>query len=166
MIKSNPKKRTGRGGGRGGGRGARRVSGGGARAAALGKGPSGAAQSAAAIAAANRARAPVVIPGRTPGGKNQGSKVIVGNLPLDVTESQVKVCLSPCRTPASLNLGSLLILRSSDCILGPVCVLRRTASSCCHELQGQRPIDRSMHSRVPACRRCQSCLSNLQQPAD
>lgn len=88
IIKSNPRRR----GGRGGGRGARKVSGsGGARAAALGKGAANAAQSAAAIAAANRAKAPLVIPGRAPGGKDFGSKVIVGNLPLDVTEAQVKV---------------------------------------------------------------------------
>lgn len=89
MIKANPKKRGGR---PGRGRGARKVSGGGARAAALGKGAGNAAQknAAASIAAANRAKPPVQIPGRAPGG-NQGSKIIVGNLPLDVTESQVKV---------------------------------------------------------------------------
>lgn len=89
IIKSNPKKGRGPRGNRG--RPARRSSGGGARAAALGKGAGAAAQSAVALAAANRAKAPIVIPGRTPGGK-QGSKIIVSNLPLDVSESQVKVC--------------------------------------------------------------------------
>lgn len=87
MIKANPKKR---GGGRGRGS-SRRTSGGGARAAALGKGAANAAQNAAAIAAANRAKAPLVIPGRAPGGKEMGSKIVISNLPFDVTESQVKV---------------------------------------------------------------------------
>lgn len=87
IIKSNPRK-AGRGRGRGS---TRRTSGGGARAAALGKGAANAAQNAAAIAAANRAKAPIVIPGRAPGGKELGSKIIVSNLPFDVTEAQVKV---------------------------------------------------------------------------
>lgn len=87
IIKANPKKR-----GSGRGRGiSRRTSGGGARAAALGKGAANAAQNAAAIAAAKRAKAPLVIPGRAPGGKELGSKIIISNLPFDVTESQVKV---------------------------------------------------------------------------
>lgn len=88
IIKSNPKKRGGGARGRGS---SRRTSGGGARAAALGKGAANAAQNAAAIAAANRAKAPLVIPGRAPNGKDFGSKVIVSNLPFDVTEAQVKV---------------------------------------------------------------------------
>lgn len=88
IIKSNPKKRGFRGRGRGGRRtsGSRATS---AKAAALGKSGS---TDAAAIAAANRAKAPIVIPGRAPGGKDKGSKIIVGNLPIDVTEPQVKVC--------------------------------------------------------------------------
>lgn len=57
----------------------------------MGKGAANAAQNAAAIAAANRAKAPIVIPGRAPGGKEMGSKIIVSNLPVDVTEAQVKV---------------------------------------------------------------------------
>lgn len=57
----------------------------------MGKGAANAAQNAAAIAAANRAKAPIVIPGRAPGGKEMGSKIIVSNLPFDVTEAQVKV---------------------------------------------------------------------------
>lgn len=86
IIKSQPRKPRGRGAARG--RGARKASGGAsAKTAALGKG----AQSAAAASAANRSRAPVVIPGRYPGGKDPGSKIIVGNLPIDVTEAQVKV---------------------------------------------------------------------------
>jgi THO complex subunit 4 len=89
IIKANPRKRGGGARGRGS---TRRISGGGgARAAALGKGAANAAQNAAAIAAANRAKAPLVIPGRVPGGKDFGSKVIVSNLPFDVTEAQVKV---------------------------------------------------------------------------
>lgn len=74
------------GGGRGRGRGGRR-SGGGAKAAALGGNKANAAAAAAAVAA-NRNK-PLVIPGRAPGG--QGSKIIVSNLPTDVTEAQVKV---------------------------------------------------------------------------
>lgn len=48
----------------------------------------GGAQNAAVIAASNRNKPPVVIPGR---GNNTGSKIILSNLPLDVTEAQVKV---------------------------------------------------------------------------
>lgn len=59
----------------------------GAKAAALG----GAA--AAAVSNANRQQPPVVFPGRN--AKGQGSKVIVSNLPADVTEAQVKVRLFP-----------------------------------------------------------------------
>ncbi|GHT84538.1 hypothetical protein FACS1894129_1340 [Actinomycetota bacterium] len=58
----------------------------GAKAAALG----GAAVAAQAISQANRQQPPVVFPPQ--GGKGQGSKVIVSNLPTDVTEAQVKVC--------------------------------------------------------------------------
>lgn len=56
----------------------------GAKAAAVG----GGAQNAAVIAASNRNKPPVVIPGRS---SNTGSKIILSNLPLDVTEAQVKV---------------------------------------------------------------------------
>ena len=42
-----------------------------------------------AISQANRQQPPVVFPPK--GGKGQGSKVIVSNLPMDVTEAQVKV---------------------------------------------------------------------------
>lgn len=56
-----------------------------AKAAAVGAG----AQNAAVIAASNRNKPPVVIPGRS---GNTGSKIILSNLPLDVTEAQVKVC--------------------------------------------------------------------------
>lgn len=85
LVTSNRKPRAG---GRGGGR---RVSGGGggAKAAALGGKKANAAATAAAVAA-NRNK-PLVIPGRAPGGGAQGSKIIVSNLPLDVTEAQVKV---------------------------------------------------------------------------
>lgn len=82
LIATNKKSNT-RSGGRG--RGARR--GGGAKASALGATKANAAATAAAVAA-NRNK-PLVIPGRAPGG--QGSKIIVSNLPLDVTEAQVKV---------------------------------------------------------------------------
>lgn len=59
-----------------------------AKAAALGTKAGNAV--AAAAATANRNKQPLVIPGRAPGG-NQGSKIIVSNLPTDVTEGQVKV---------------------------------------------------------------------------
>ena len=52
----------------------------GAKAAAFGN-------TAAAVSNANRKQPPVVFPGRGA----QGSKVIVSNLPMDVTEAQVKV---------------------------------------------------------------------------
>ncbi|KAJ9474070.1 RNA annealing protein YRA1 [Pseudozyma hubeiensis] len=65
--------------GRRAGRGARPS----AKSAAVG----GNAQNAAVIAASNRNKPPVVIPGRGGGG---GSKIILSNLPLDVTEAQVK----------------------------------------------------------------------------
>ncbi|SJX64121.1 related to YRA1-RNA annealing protein [Sporisorium reilianum f. sp. reilianum] len=86
IIADRPKK-TGAGAGAGrngqrgrrGGRGARPS----AKAAALGAG----AQNAAVIAASNRNKPPVVIPGRS---GNTGSKIILSNLPLDVTEAQVK----------------------------------------------------------------------------
>ena len=57
-----------------------------AKAAAVG------ASAAAAISQANRQQPPVVIPGRTPSGP--GSKIIVSNLPVDVTEAQVKELFS------------------------------------------------------------------------
>lgn len=66
--------------GRRGGRSARPS----AKAAAVGSN----AQNAAVIAASNRSKPPIVIPGRGSGG---GSKIILSNLPLDVTEAQVKV---------------------------------------------------------------------------
>lgn len=56
----------------------------GAKAAALGG------KSATAISNANRKQPPVVFPGRK-GAGGLGSKVIVSNLPVDVTEAQVKV---------------------------------------------------------------------------
>lgn len=83
IIADRPKKTgAGRNGQRGrrGGRGARPS----AKAAAVGAG----AQNAAVIAASNRNKPPVVIPGRS---GNTGSKIILSNLPLDVTEAQVKV---------------------------------------------------------------------------
>lgn len=55
----------------------------GAKAAALGG------SAAAAVSNANRQQPPVVFPGRNQ--KGPGSKVIVSNLPVDVTEAQVKV---------------------------------------------------------------------------
>ncbi|PWN18256.1 hypothetical protein BCV69DRAFT_288534 [Microstroma glucosiphilum] len=85
IIKSKPKGRGGKAGGRPSN--SRKVSGG-AKAAAIG----GKAANAAAVVAANRNK-PLVIPGRAPGG-NQGSKIIVSNLPLDVTEAQVKELFS------------------------------------------------------------------------
>ncbi|SHO77390.1 Similar to S.cerevisiae protein YRA1 (Nuclear polyadenylated RNA-binding protein) [Malassezia sympodialis ATCC 42132] len=60
----------------------------GAKAAAVG----GAAVAAQAISQANRQQPPVVFPPK--GGKGQGSKVIVSNLPTDVTEAQVKELFS------------------------------------------------------------------------
>ncbi|CDR99083.1 hypothetical protein, partial [Sporisorium scitamineum] len=82
IIADRPKK-TGAGfngqHGRRGGRGAKPS----AKAAAVGAG----AQNAAVIAASNRSKPPVVIPGRS---GNTGSKIILSNLPLDVTEAQVK----------------------------------------------------------------------------
>lgn len=50
----------------------------------------GAAASAAAVSQANRNQPPVVFPGRVGKGA-PGSKIIVSNLPIDVTEAQVKV---------------------------------------------------------------------------
>lgn len=88
IIKSKPKGRGGKAGGRPSN--SRKVSGG-AKAAAIG----GKAANAAAVVAANRNK-PLVIPGRASGG-NQGSKIIVSNLPLDVTEAQVKVSRQACR---------------------------------------------------------------------
>lgn len=83
IISARPKK-TGAGRnsqrGRRGGRAGRPS----AKAAAVGAG----AQNAAVIAASNRNKPPVVIPGRS---GNTGSKIILSNLPLDVTEAQVKV---------------------------------------------------------------------------
>ncbi|SNX85877.1 related to YRA1 - RNA annealing protein [Melanopsichium pennsylvanicum] len=58
-----------------------------AKAAAIGAG----AQNAAVVAASNRNKPPVVIPGRS---ANTGSKIILSNLPLDVTEAQVKELFS------------------------------------------------------------------------
>ncbi|SOV02691.1 related to YRA1 - RNA annealing protein [Ustilago sp. UG-2017a] len=82
IISARPKK-TGAGRnsqrGRRGGRAGRPS----AKAAAVGAG----AQNAAVIAASNRNKPPVVIPGRS---GNTGSKIILSNLPLDVTEAQVK----------------------------------------------------------------------------
>ncbi|WFD27182.1 RNA-binding RNA annealing protein [Malassezia nana] len=60
----------------------------GAKAAALG----GAVVAAQAISQANRQQPPVIFPPK--GGKGQGSKVIVSNLPTDVTEAQVKELFS------------------------------------------------------------------------
>ncbi|WFD44361.1 RNA-binding RNA annealing protein [Malassezia psittaci] len=57
----------------------------GAKAAALGG------SAAAAVSNANRQQPPVVFPGRNQ--KQKGSKVIVSNLPIDVSEAQVKVCI-------------------------------------------------------------------------
>lgn len=59
----------------------------GAKAAALGS-----AVTAAAVSQANRQQPPVVFPGR--GAQGQGGKVIVSNLPMDVTEAQVKELFS------------------------------------------------------------------------
>lgn len=84
LIAAKPKRGAGRGGRRGRGG---RPSAGSAKAAALGS-KAGSAVAAAAVNA-NRNK-PLVIPGRAPGG-NQGSKIIVSNLPTDVTEAQVKV---------------------------------------------------------------------------
>lgn len=87
IMAERPKKTGGAGRnsqrGRRGGRSSRP----GAKAAALGSG----AQNAAVIAASNRNKPPVVIPGRS---GNTGSKIILSNLPLDVTEAQVKVRFS------------------------------------------------------------------------
>lgn len=80
--------------GRRGGRGGNRPS---AKAAAVGAG----AQNAAVIAASNRNKPPVVIPGRS---NNAGSKIILSNLPLDVTEAQVKV-RKPLISPRTLRKG-------------------------------------------------------------
>ena len=79
IIAAKPKKAAG-----GRGRGARRGRPS-AKAAAL-----GASQNAAVIAANNRNKPAVQIPGR---GGALGSKIILSNLPLDVTEPQVKVRL-------------------------------------------------------------------------
>ncbi|PWY97681.1 hypothetical protein BCV70DRAFT_180796 [Testicularia cyperi] len=81
IIATRPKKAGARGGqkGRRGGRTGRPS----AKSAAVG----GGAQNAAVIAASNRNKPPVVIPGRS---GNTGSKIILSNLPLDVTEAQVK----------------------------------------------------------------------------
>lgn len=95
IISAKPKTRVAGGGGRGGTRkgaaGRKRGSAAGnAKAQAVG-GTSGA----AAVASRNSKKPPVVIPGRLPPGqKDQGSKVIVSNLPLDVTEQQVKELFS------------------------------------------------------------------------
>lgn len=78
--------------GRRAGRGARPS----AKSAAVG----GNAQNAAVIAASNRNKPPVVIPGRGGGG---GSKIILSNLPLDVTEAQVKVRI--CRRYRHVAVG-------------------------------------------------------------
>lgn len=59
-----------------------------AKAAALGKATLGRAPTGPA---SNRNRGPIVIPGRAPGGGPLNSKIIVSNLPVDVTEAQVKV---------------------------------------------------------------------------
>ena len=95
-----------------------------AKAAAVGAG----AQNAAVLAASNRNKPPVVIPGRS---ANTGSKIILSNLPLDVTEAQVKVripfiaeltyewtsrvsrsFLTPSRPPASLPITSSILDRN------------------------------------------------------
>ena len=93
LVSSNRKPRAARGGrGAGNSQPQQRRSGGSAgvhaKAAALGQASLG---NAAAISANNRNRGPVVIPGRAPGGGSFGSKIIVSNLPIDVTEPQVKV---------------------------------------------------------------------------
>ncbi|KAK0561817.1 RNA-binding RNA annealing protein [Tilletia horrida] len=96
IIAAKPKTRAGSSRGRrpgsaGGAAGGRKRGSGGAGAKASVVG--GAAAS--AKTAANKQRAPVVIPGRVPAGaRDQGSKIIVSNLPLDVTETQVKELLS------------------------------------------------------------------------
>ncbi|SPO46972.1 related to YRA1 - RNA annealing protein [Moesziomyces antarcticus] len=88
IIAARPK-RAGAGAGRTGQRGRKGGRSGrpSAKAAAVGAG----AQNAAVIAASNRNRPPVVIPGRS---ANTGSKIILSNLPLDVTEAQVKELFS------------------------------------------------------------------------
>ncbi|CEH18263.1 rna annealing factor [Ceraceosorus bombacis] len=91
LVAANPKK-----GGPKGRRGGPRRSGGSAgvhaKAAALGKASLGRAPPTGP--ANNRNRGPVIIPGRAPGGGPLNSKIIVSNLPVDVTEPQVKELFS------------------------------------------------------------------------
>lgn len=70
----------------------------GAKAAALGG------SAAAAVSNANRQQPPVVFPGRNQ--KGPGSKVIVSNLPVDVTEAQVKELFSTTIGPLRRALMS------------------------------------------------------------
>ncbi len=60
------------------------------------------------IAASNRNRPPVVIPGRS---ANTGSKIILSNLPLDVTEAQVKVRMQP---PHTTRTQCMVFERNAD----------------------------------------------------
>lgn len=83
MVKANRSANRKRGGHKRGGRG------GAAKAGAVGGSRQAAVPAAAAVSANNRGRAPVVFPGRG-SGPNTGSKIVVSNLPLDVTEAQVK----------------------------------------------------------------------------
>lgn len=73
----------------------------GAKAAALGG------STAAAVSNANRQQPPVTFPGRNQ--KGPGSKVIVSNLPVDVTEAQVKVRFGYCSSQElfSTTIGPL-----------------------------------------------------------
>lgn len=105
IIAARPK-RAGAGAGRTGQRGRKGGRSGrpSAKAAAVGAG----AQNAAVIAASNRNRPPVVIPGRS---ANTGSKIILSNLPLDVTEAQVKVRMQP---PHTTRTQCMVFERNAD----------------------------------------------------
>ncbi|CAD6916930.1 unnamed protein product [Tilletia controversa] len=95
IIASKPKTRAG--GNRGGRGGGAAAAGGRKRGSASTNNAKSQAVGAAAPrgTARNSQKPPVVIPGRLPPGqKDNGSKVIVSNLPLDVTENQVKELFS------------------------------------------------------------------------
>lgn len=108
LIKADPSSRRGRGRGRGGA-GRKRVSRGGATGATNAAKAVTSTSRAQRTAAANASRPPVVIPGRG-GGPSTGSKIIMSNLPLDVTEAQVRVSVAAVFTSVlRFNLSRVIV---------------------------------------------------------
>jgi len=118
----------------------------GAKAAALGS-----AVTAAAVSQANRQQPPVVFPGR--GAQGQGGKVIVSNLPMDVTEAQVKELFSTTIGPLRRVLMSY---RANGQSTGVVTVefQRAEDASRAYAQYNNRLIDGSMYFQQQAVLQC------------